>query len=131
MVDRLTILGKSAGAVRHQALALGGSNGLAEVGFTGFAEAALAAFGGIKWNYVVSHCNAGDPGADLLDHRAALVTEDGGKETFGVFPGQRERIGVTNAGSDITHQHLTLLRAGDVDFFDFQWFACFPGDCGS
>ena len=45
MIDGLAILGEAGGAVRHQPLALGGADLLAQVGLAGFAELALAALG--------------------------------------------------------------------------------------
>lgn len=54
MVDRLAVVAEAAGAIGHQALALGGAYRAAQVGFAGFAEFAGAAFGGIERNHVVA-----------------------------------------------------------------------------
>ncbi len=67
VVDRLALIGKAAGAVRHQAFALGGAHGLAEVGLAGCAEFALAAFGGVQRDDVVTDLQRFDAFAYRLD----------------------------------------------------------------
>eukprot|EP00166_Cyanidium_caldarium_P005565 ctg_6843.g463 len=74
--NRLALVGKTRGAVRHQALALGGANGLAEVGLARQAEFALAAFRGVQRDHMVTHSHRGHALAHRLNHRTAFMTED-------------------------------------------------------
>src|SRR5690606_16723595 len=59
VVDRLTVVGEAAGAVRHHALALGGAHGGAQVGLAALAEQALPALGGVQRNDVVTRLYRG------------------------------------------------------------------------
>ena len=67
---------------------------------------------------MIAGLNAGDAGPDLLDHRAALVAEDGWENAFRILSGQREGIGMADAGGDVSHQYFARLRAGNVDFLN-------------
>jgi hypothetical protein len=86
VVDGLAVLGEAGGAVRHQALALGGADLLAQVGLAGFAELALAAFRGVQRDHVIAHLDAGDALADGLDDAAAFMAEDAGEDPSGSAP---------------------------------------------
>ena len=118
VVDGFAVFREAAGPVRHQALALGGADGLAKVGLAGLAEAALAAFRRVEGDHVIAGLHAGHPGADLLHHGSALVAQDGRENALGILAGQGEGVGVANAGGHVAHQHLARLRSGDVYFFD-------------
>ncbi|MNF81573.1 hypothetical protein D3C84_638510 [compost metagenome] len=130
MIDGLTILGEAGGAVRHQPLALGGADLLAQVGLAGLAELALAAFRGVERDDVIPHLDAGDALADGLDDAAALVAQDAGEDPFRIFTGQREGIGVADAGGFDPHPHLTGLGRHDLHLFDGEGLARAPGDGG-
>ena len=58
--------------------------------------------------------------AHLLDHPAAFVTQDTGKQTFRVFSRQGEDIGVTQTGRHDPDENLSFLGAFKVDFLDLQ-----------
>ena len=90
----------------HQALALGGSNGLAEVGFAGQAEFALPAFRGIQGDNVVADGQGLNIRAHFFDDGTAFVAENAGKNAFRIGTGEGERIGMANAGGDHADQHF-------------------------
>jgi hypothetical protein len=120
VVDGLAVLGEAGGAVRHQALALGGADLLAQVGLAGFAELALAAFRGVERDHVVAHLDAGDALADGLDDAAPFMAQDAGEDAFRIGTGEGEGIGVADAGGDDAHPHFARLGRHDLDFFDGQ-----------
>ncbi|MCY1437867.1 hypothetical protein D9M71_540450 [compost metagenome] len=120
MVDRLAVVGEAGGAVRHQALALGGAHRAAQVGLAGGAELALAALGGIQRDHVVADLQGGDALAHRLDDAAALVAEDAREHAFGVLPRQGVGIGVAHTGSDDAHQHFAGLGRRDIHLDDLQ-----------
>lgn len=75
-------------AVRHNALALGGTNSSAEVGLAALAELAFTALSGVKGDDMVANLDVVDVGADRLDDTTSLVTEDNGEGTLGVLAGE-------------------------------------------
>ncbi len=122
MVDRLAVIAEAAGAVGHQALALGGAHRAAQVGLAGLAEFALAAFGGIQRNHVIADLHRSHALTDRFDHTAALVTENAGKYAFAVLTGQGVGIGMANTGGNNANQHLASLRRRNVHFNNLQGF---------
>ncbi len=130
MIDGLAIFREAGGAVRHQPLALGGTDLLAEVGLAGFAEFALAALGGVERDHVIAHLDAGDPFADRFDDAAPFVTENAGEDPFRILTGEGEGIGVADAGRDDAHPHLARLWRHDLDLFDGEGLTRTPGDGG-
>jgi ornithine cyclodeaminase/alanine dehydrogenase-like protein (mu-crystallin family) len=83
--DGLAVLAEAAGAVGHQALALGGADGLAQVGLARQAELALAAFRRVAGSRGRRR-DRGDAFADGLDDAAALMAEDGREDAFRSAP---------------------------------------------
>jgi len=77
---------------------------------------------------VVTDRNGSDARANFFDDGTALVPQDGGKNAFGIFARERERIGVADASRDISEQDLAGLGSLQVEHFDFERFACFPGN---
>ena len=118
MVNGLALVGKARGAIGHQALALGGPHGHAQIGFAAFAEQAFAAFGGVQRDHVVARLHAGHAFAHLDDDARAFVAEHGGKDPLGVIAAQGECIGVAHAGVRDFDEHFALFGRGDVDFDD-------------
>ncbi len=118
VVQQFAVQGKAAGAVRHQALALGGAHRLAQIGLAAEAEFALATLGGIERNHMVAGFQAGHTFAHFLHDTGALMAENGGKDPFRIFTGQGVGIGVANAGGDDLHQHFPGLGAGHFHFFN-------------
>ena len=126
------VLGKPRRVIRHQPLALGDADCLAKVGLARCAEIALAAFGRIQRNDVVTRLEVGNPRANFLDdQRHPRDPSTAGKIPSGSSPDKCERVGVTNAGRDVADQDLAVFRAVEIDFLDFQGFACLPGNCGT
>ena len=120
VVDRLAVVAEARGAVGHQALALGGAHRAAQVGLAGFAEFALAAFGGVQRDHVVADLDRGHALAHRLDDAAAFVAEDRREHALGVGAGQGVGIGMAHAGGDDAHQHFTGLGRRHVHFDDLQ-----------
>ena len=85
VIDRRAIQhGKAAGAIRHQALALGRTNGGAEVGFARQARRAFAAFGRIKRNDVIAHFQRFHPRPHGNHHARPFMAQNGRKQPFGI-----------------------------------------------
>src|ERR1019366_2383674 len=119
------------GRVGHQALALRAADQLAEIGLARQAELALPAFGRVERNHVVVARHARHARPDLDDDACAFVPEDGRKEAFGVFAGEREPVGVADARGLHLDEHFARLRSFEVDGFDRQRPAGLPRDRGS
>ncbi len=121
--QRLAVEREPAAAVRHQPLALGGANGLAQVGLGVQAVFALAAFGRVERDHMIAGRHRGHPRADLDHHARALVAEDGGKQPLGIVARQGEGIRVADAAGLDLDEHLARARPLEVDVTDFQGFA--------
>ncbi len=122
---------KPRSAVRHQPTTLGHTNRLAKIGFARRAEIAFAALGRIKWNDMVANFQAFHTFPDFFDHRTTFMAKHRRKYAFGILTGQRECVGMTNTGGDVSQQNLTFFRAVNIDFFNFEGFAGFPGNCST
>ncbi len=131
MENFLALVGKARGAVGHQAFALGGANGLAQVGFARQAELALAAFRGIQRNHMIADSDRRHAFADGFNHCATFVSQDRWKDAFRVCTGQRVGIGMTNPGGHDAQQDFTGLGHGDVDFNDLKRFPGLEGNGGA
>jgi len=120
VVDRLAVVAEARGAIGHQALALGGTHGAAQVGLAGLAELALPAFGGIERDHVIADRHRGDALANGLDDPTALVAKNAGKDTFRILPRKRVGVGMTDTGGNDTDQDLAGLGRSDIHFDDLQ-----------
>ena len=86
---------------------------------------------GVERNHVVAHRHRGDALADRLDDAAALMAENGRKDAF--------RIGAREVKASVWQTPVAWMRTNtspasrrrDIDFGDFQWLACGPGDGGA
>ncbi|MNG95414.1 hypothetical protein D3C79_544500 [compost metagenome] len=96
----LTFVGEARGAVRHQALALGGANGLAQVGLAGTAELALAALWGVERDHVIADGNRGHALTDGFDNGTAFMAKDRREDAFRVGTGQGVGVGVADTAGD-------------------------------
>ena len=123
--------GEAAGAVRHQALALGLADRDAEIGLAGEAEFAMAAFRRVERNHMVAGLERGDAGAGIDDHARSLMAQNGGKQPLRVCPGERVGIGMANAGRPDLHQDLALAGAVEFHGFDAERLAGFQGYGGA
>lgn len=77
---------------------------------------------------MVARLDAGNPGTDILHHRPALVTEDGGENPFRVLPRQGISVGVADAAGDHAQQDLAGPRAFNVHHLDAERLAGLPGN---
>ena len=118
MRDRRAVAGEAAAAVRHQALALGGAYGDAEIGFAAEAVFTLPAFRRVERDDVIALFQRGDAAPDIDHHARAFMAENGGEDAFRIGAGEGEFIGVANAGGLDFHQHFALARAFEV--YGFQ-----------
>ena len=106
--------GEAAGAVRHDALALGGADGRAQVGLARQARLALPALGRIERNYVIALFDGGDPGPHVHDDAGALVPENHRKQALRIRAGAGEFVRVTHAARADLHQYFAGLRAVQI-----------------
>ncbi len=123
----LAFVGEARGAVRHQALALGSTDRLAQVGLARQAELALAAFRGVQRDHVVAHGQRGHALAYGFDDRTAFMAKNGWEDALRVGTRQGVGVGVADTAGDHAQQHFTGLGHGHVDFDDFQGFLGFEG----
>ncbi len=69
--------------------------------------------------------------ANLFNDSPAFVAEDDRKLSFRIISREGKGIGVADAAGHHAQQHLPCLGAHHINFFDYQRFACFPGDCAA
>src|ERR1019366_4701477 len=103
MQNRLTLDRKAGRSVRHQSLALGNADLLAQIRLARQAIFAFAAFGRIQGDYVIARLYTFDPRSHFLNDATALVAEDYREKPFRVSPGERERIGMAHTGRYDAH----------------------------
>ena len=120
VIDRLALVGEARGAIGHQALALGGAHRLAQVGLARSAEFALAAFGRVQRDHVITDRQRGHPLAHRLDDATSLMTKDARKHPLAVLTGQGVGVGVAHTAGDDTHQYLASPGWRHVDLDDLQ-----------
>ena len=106
MADRLAVAGEPRRAVGQVALVLLLADRQAQVRLRAAAVHALAALGGEQRHHAVAGRHGRHALADLLDHAAALVPEDGGRVAGGVGAGRRVEVGVADAAGQQPHEHL-------------------------
>ncbi len=63
-----------------------------------------------------------DAFADFLDDACAFVSEDGGKESFGVSAGEGVCVGVADSCRFELDEHFACLRGRDGDRLDGEGF---------
>src|SRR5215210_4249659 len=119
VMHHAAVIGKTAGAVGHHALALGGADFLAEIGLGIEAVFTLATLGRVKRDDMIVPFQRGDARAKLAHYPGALMAHDGRKQTFGIRPGDGELIGVADAARLDLDQHLARFRPLEVEFDDF------------
>ncbi len=114
---------KPRGAVRHHALALRAADRGAEVGLARQARRALPALRRVERDDVVALLHRGHARPDVDHDARALVAEDRRKQSFRVLAGQRELVGVADAGRLDLDQHLARLRAFELHMGDRERLA--------
>ena len=80
---------------------------------------------------MVALLHAGDAAADIDHDAGALMAEDRREQAFGIGAGQREFVGVADAGGLDLDQHLALARSLELDGGDFQRLAGGDSDGGA
>src|SRR5882724_6624962 len=111
---------EAAGAVRHDALALGGADGRAQVGLARQARLALPALGRVERNHVIALFDRGDAGPHVHDDASALVPENHREQTLRIGARPGEFVRVTHAARVDLHQYFAGLRAVQIDGNHFQ-----------
>jgi hypothetical protein len=146
-VEKILALALEArGSVRHNTLALSGSDLATEVGLARLAELALLALGGaelrvsfepgkhkvhqdlLKSNNVVTSLHIGDALADGFDNTGTLVSKDNGESTLGVLAGEGVGICVADTSVVDLDSDLAGLGSGNLNVLDGQVLASLPGD---
>src|SRR5580658_6038717 len=107
VVDFLAPDGEARRAVRHDALALGGADGGAEIGFARQAGRASAALRRIERDDMVALADRCHTGTDIDDNACALVAKHRREKAFRIGPRQCELVGVTHARCLDLDEHLT------------------------
>src|SRR6202048_5077252 len=69
---------------------------------------------------VIAFLHAGHAAADIDHDAGAFMAEDRREQAFGIGAGQREFIGVADAGGLDLHQHFALARPFELDGRYFQ-----------
>ena len=106
MVNLRAAEGEPAGPVGHDALALRGADGGAEVGLPREARLAAAALRRVERDDVVALRDRGDARADVDDHARPFVAEDHREQPLGIGARAGELVGVADAGRLDLDQHL-------------------------
>src|SRR6202521_1086593 len=120
VMDHLLAHREAAGAVRHDALALGGADGGAQVGLARQARLALPALGRVERNHVITLAERADAGPHVHDDARALVPENHRKQTLRIGAGTGEFVRVAHAARADLHQHFAGLRAVQIHGHHFQ-----------
>jgi hypothetical protein len=66
--------------------------------------------------------------AYFLDYGTTFMSEDRRENSFRILAGQRKRVRMADAGSDVSQQDLSGFRPIEFDFLDFEGLASFPGN---
>src|SRR6185437_629954 len=131
MEDGLALVAEARGAVRHQALALGGADRGAEIGLLAQAAFALPAFRGVERDHVVARLHRSDAGADLANDAGAFMTEDRRKNSFAVQTVQRVGVGVTDSRCLDLDQDLAGPGPFQIELDDLEWLLGLEGHRGA
>ena len=131
VVQLLAADGEARGAVRHHALALRGADRGAEIGLARQAGRALPAFGRVERDDVIALLHRRDAGPDIDHDAGALMTQDRREQPFRVGAGERELVGVADAGGLDLDQHLAGLRPFEIDVHDLERLGLLQCDSGT
>jgi hypothetical protein len=131
MVQFLPVEREARGAIGHDTLALRGTDGGAQIGLARQTRRALPAFRRVERDDVVPFLDAGHARPDIDDDAGAFVAEDGREQTLGVGAGQRELVGVTDAGGFDLDQHFAGFRSLQLDLRDGERLALLQCDGGT
>ena len=128
MQHAFAIAAEAACAIRHQALALRGADGGAEVRLARQARLTLAAFGRVERDNVIALLQARHAGAHVNDNASTLMAKHAGKQALGIRARQRVVIGVANAGCLHLDHDFASLGAVHIDLDNLERFFGRKGD---
>ena len=131
MKDGLALVAETRGAVRHQALALGGSDRGAEIGLLAEAAFALPAFRRVERDHVIARFDRGDAGADLAHDASAFMAQDRRKNSLAVESVQRIGVSVADSCRLDLDEDLTRLWTFQIEFDDFERLFGFKSNRGA
>src|SRR5262249_28136951 len=131
MVQLLAVEREARGAVGHDALTLRRTDGGAQIGLARQTRRALPAFRRIERNDVVALLHARHTRPHIDHDAGALVAEDGREQPFRIGAGEREFIGVTDAGGLHLDQDFGAFRALQLDFRDRERLGLFQCNGGA
>ena len=72
---------------------------------------------------MIAFLDAGHAAADIDHDAGTFMAEDRREQAFGIGAGQREFVGVADAGGLDFDQHLAFARSLELDGRDFKRFA--------
>ena len=122
VVERLAAEREPARAVRHDALALGDADRLAQVGLAGQAILALAALGRVQRDDVIARLDACYPGPGLDDDPGPLVAEYRGDNPSGSPPESVKSSEWQMPVALISTITSPDLGPSQLNRLDLQWF---------
>ena len=79
---------------------------------------------------MVARLHRRDARPDVDDDAGALMAEDRREQALRIGAGEREVVGVADAGRLDLDQHLAGLRPVELDGHDLERLARLDGDCG-
>src|SRR6266851_2895703 len=120
MVNHLAAEREAARTVGQHAAPLRLTNRGAEIGPARDARRTLPAFRNVERYHVIAALERRYAHSRLDHHARTLMAENGGKQPLGVPARERVGVGMAYAGRLYFNQHLTLLRAVEVDFGNFE-----------
>ena len=80
---------------------------------------------------MIAFLHAGDAAADIDHHAGAFMAEDRREQSFGIGAGQREFVGVADAGRLDFDQHFAFARPLELDGRYLQRLAGGDGNGGA
>ncbi len=103
---------------------------LAQIGLARHAVFALAAFGHVERNHVIALLQALHARPDVDHDARAFVAENGREQAFRIGAGERELVGMADAGRLDLDQDLARFRSIEIDRFDRERCTCLVCDGG-
>ena len=96
------------------------ADGEAEIGAVIAAVLALAALRREERDDVIAWRDVRHTVAHALDDTGAFMSQHGRRVTGGIGAGGRVEVGMTHAAGHEPHEHLALLRFGEVELLNHQ-----------
>jgi hypothetical protein len=102
-----------------------------QIGLLAQATFALAAFGRVQRDHVISRFHRDYARADFANDACALMAENGWKDSLAVEAVECIGVGVANPGCLYLDKDFTGLGAVEVEFDDFKGLLRFERDSGA